>query len=133
MFALLDVTEETEDGRVFHPTQIRSSRVLDAEKLGALLAELRDTLTANNKDKTMLSEILKHLDGHDALYDFADAIVQVRLKMTREMYREELQRLNNMGSLSNVQQEDFNILTGDVEALTRVMAFYGFDEENEDA
>ena len=80
----------------------------------------------------MLNEIIKHLDGHDALYDFADAIVQVRLKMTREMYREELQRLNSMGPLSNVQQEDFNILTGDVEALTRVMAFYGFDEENED-
>ena len=80
----------------------------------------------------MLSEILKHLDGHDALYDFADAIVQVRLKMTREMYREELQRLNNMGALSNVQQEDFNELTGDVEALTRVLNFYGFDEENED-
>ena len=81
----------------------------------------------------MLSEILKHLDGHDALYDFADTIVQVRLKMTREMYREELQRLNNMGALTNVQQEDFNILTGDVEALTRVLNFYGFDEENEDA
>ena len=81
----------------------------------------------------MLSDVLKHLDGHDALYDFADAIVQVRLKMTREMYREELQRLNNMGSLSNVQQEDFNELTGDVEALTRVLNFYGFDEENEDA
>ena len=80
----------------------------------------------------MLSEILKHLDGHDALYDFADAIVQVRLKMTREMYREELQRLDNMGSLSNVQQEDFNDLTGDVEALTRVLNFYGFDEEYED-
>ena len=81
----------------------------------------------------MLSEILKHLDGHDALYDFADAIVQVRLKMTREMYREERQRLNNMRSLSNVQQEDFNILTGHVEALTQVLKFYGFDEENEDA
>lgn len=80
----------------------------------------------------MLSEVLKHLDGHDALHDFADAIVQVRLKMTREMYREELQRLNNMGSLSNVQQEDFNDLTGDVEALTRVLNFYGFDEEYED-
>ena len=80
----------------------------------------------------MLSEILKHLDGHDVLYDFADAIVQVRLKMTREMYREELQRLNNMGSLSNVEQEDLNNLTGDVEALTRVLDLYGFDEENED-
>ena len=52
VFALLDVTEETEDGRVFHPTQIRSSRVLDAEKLGVLLAELRDTLTANNKENS---------------------------------------------------------------------------------
>ena len=52
VFALLDVTEETEDGRVFHPTQIRSSRVLDAEKLGALLAGLRDTLTANNKENS---------------------------------------------------------------------------------
>ena len=49
VFALLDVTEETEDGRVFHPNQIRSSRVLDAEKLDALLAELRDPLTANDK------------------------------------------------------------------------------------
>ena len=52
VFALLDVTEENEDGRVFHPTQIRSSRVLDAEKLGVLLAELRDTLTANNKENS---------------------------------------------------------------------------------
>ena len=41
VFALLDVTEETEDGRVFHPTQIRSSRVLDAEKLESILAELK--------------------------------------------------------------------------------------------
>lgn len=80
----------------------------------------------------MLSDVLKHLDGHDALYDFADAIVQVRLKMTRDMYEDEIQRLNSMGSLSKVQQEDFNILTGDVEALTRVLNFYGFDEENED-
>jgi hypothetical protein len=41
VFALLDVTEETEDGRVFHPNQIRSSRMLDAEKLESILAELK--------------------------------------------------------------------------------------------
>ena len=52
VFALLDVTEETEDGRVFHPTQIRSSRVLDAEKLDALLAELKGTITANDKENS---------------------------------------------------------------------------------
>ena len=80
----------------------------------------------------MLNEIAKHLEGSDDVYDFADAVTVVRLKMTRDMYREELQRLNNMGSLTNVQQEDFNILTGDVEALTRVLNFYKSDEENKD-
>ena len=52
VFDLIEGKEETEDGRVFHPTQIRSSRVLDAEQLGALLAELRDTLTANKKENS---------------------------------------------------------------------------------
>ena len=81
----------------------------------------------------MLSEIIKHLDGSDTMYDFADAVVQVRLKMTRDMYEDEIQRLNSMGSLSKVQQEDFDILTADVEALTRVLGFYGYDdEENND-
>ena len=81
----------------------------------------------------MLSEIAKHLEGSIDMYDFADAVVTVRLKMTRDLYQDEIQRLNSMGSLSKVQQEDFNELTGDVEALTRVLNFYGFDEENEDA
>jgi hypothetical protein len=80
----------------------------------------------------MLSDVLKHLDGHDALYDFADAIVQVHLKMTRDMYEDEIQRLNSMGSLSKVQQEDFSMLKGDVEALTRVLGFYGYDVEETD-
>ena len=80
----------------------------------------------------MLNEIVKHLDGSDALYDFADAVVQVRLKMTRDMYEDEIQRLNSMGSLSKVQQEDFSMLKGDVEALTRVLGFYGYDVEETD-
>lgn len=78
----------------------------------------------------MLNEIIKHLDSSDALYDFADAVVAVRLKMTRDMYEDEIQRLNSMGSLSKVQQEDFDILTADVEALTRVLGFYGYDDED---
>jgi hypothetical protein len=81
----------------------------------------------------MLNEIIKHLDSSDALYDFADAVVAVRLKMTRDMYEDEIQRLNSLGSLSKVQQEDFDILTADVEALTRVLGFYGYDDaENND-
>lgn len=77
----------------------------------------------------MLSEITKHLDGHHALYDFADAVVQVRLKMTRDMYLEEIERLDNMEKLSEPQMQDYEELSGDIVALTRVINFYGYDDE----
>jgi hypothetical protein len=48
-FALLEITEQKEDGRYFHPTTIRSSRALDAEKLETILAELKRSITANDK------------------------------------------------------------------------------------
>ena len=48
-FILLERTEETDDGRVFHPTIVRSSRALDAEKLKTIMAELKRTVTENNK------------------------------------------------------------------------------------
>lgn len=44
LFRLLDITEETDDGRVFHPNRITSCRVLDAEKLNQVLVELKRTL-----------------------------------------------------------------------------------------
>lgn len=44
LFRLLDITEETDDGRVFHPNQISSCRALDAEKLNKVLIELKRTL-----------------------------------------------------------------------------------------
>jgi hypothetical protein len=49
LFALLEITEQKEDGRYFHPTTIRSSRALDAEKLSKILAELKRSITANDK------------------------------------------------------------------------------------
>ena len=76
----------------------------------------------------MLNEIAKHLEGSNDMYDFADAVVKVRLKMIRDMYQDEIQRLNSLGSLSKVQQEDFDMLTGDVEALNRVILFYGYED-----
>ena len=77
----------------------------------------------------MLNEIIKHLDSSDALYDFADAVVQVRLKMTRDMYREEIERLGFIEELSKGQRQDYQELSGDIIALTRVISFYGYDEE----
>jgi hypothetical protein len=44
LFELLDKTEETDEGRVFHPNQISSCRAVDVEKLGQVLIELRNTL-----------------------------------------------------------------------------------------
>jgi len=81
----------------------------------------------------MLSEICKEIEGSDTMYDFADAVVKVRLKGTRDMYLEEIARLENMEKLSEWQKQDYADLSGDVIAITRVMNFYGFEEkENED-
>jgi len=41
LFALLDITEETDDGRTFHPNTIQSCRILDAEKLDQVLCKLK--------------------------------------------------------------------------------------------
>lgn len=44
LFRLLDITEETDEGRVFHPNRISSCRALDAEKLNQVLEGLKSTL-----------------------------------------------------------------------------------------
>ena len=44
LFRLLDITEETDEGRVFRPNRISSCRALDAEKLNQVLVELKRTL-----------------------------------------------------------------------------------------
>jgi hypothetical protein len=44
LFRLLDITEQTDEGRVFHPNRISSCRALDAEKLEQVLKELKNTL-----------------------------------------------------------------------------------------
>jgi len=50
LFAILEVTEETDEGRVFHPNQIRSCRALDTEKLNTVLADLKRIVNAKSKE-----------------------------------------------------------------------------------
>jgi hypothetical protein len=50
LFALLDKTEETDDGIVFHPNQLRSCRAADTEKLSKILAELRSPMKGQKDD-----------------------------------------------------------------------------------
>ena len=50
LFALLDKREETDDGTVFHPNQLRSCRAADTEKLNKILAELRDPMKGQNDE-----------------------------------------------------------------------------------
>ena len=80
----------------------------------------------------MLSEIYKHLEGSDTMYDFADAVVSVRLKMIRDVYIEEIERLDNLSTLSEPQKKDYEELSGDIVAIQRVLGFYGWTEENND-
>ena len=44
LFMLLDITEETDDGRVFRPNQISSCRAMDAERLDSILVALKHTM-----------------------------------------------------------------------------------------
>lgn len=44
LFRLLDIKEETDEGRVFHPNKISSCRAMDAEKLNQVLQELKNVL-----------------------------------------------------------------------------------------
>ena len=44
LFRLLDITEETDEGRVFRPNKIYSCRALDAEKLEQVLRDLKNVL-----------------------------------------------------------------------------------------
>lgn len=81
----------------------------------------------------MLNEIYKHLEGSDTLYDFADAVMSVRLKMTRDMYLEEIAHLDNLSELSETQKQDYEELSGDIVAIQRVLGFYSLTEENDDA
>jgi len=77
----------------------------------------------------MLNEIIKHLNGSEALYDFVDAVAVVRLKMTRDMYIIELDRLFSMDDLTETQKQDYEQLLGDVVAIDRVLEFYGWTED----
>lgn len=80
----------------------------------------------------MLNEIYKHLEGCDSIYDFADAVIVVRLKMTRDMYLDEIERLNKMQDLNEWQKQDYEELSGDVAAINRVLGFYTWTEDKED-
>lgn len=44
LFRLLDITEETDDGRVYRPVQISCSREQDRVKLEQVLQQLQHTL-----------------------------------------------------------------------------------------
>lgn len=72
----------------------------------------------------MLSEVYKYLEKSESIYDFADAVVVVRLRMTRDLYKEEVQQLTNRTELSAAQQEDLEGLIDDIDALDRVINFY---------
>jgi hypothetical protein len=79
----------------------------------------------------MLNEIYKHLEGSDTVYDFADAVVVVRLKMTRDMYLDEIERLDNLQELNEWQKEDYEDLSADVLAINRVLGFYTWTEDDD--
>lgn len=46
LFELLDKTEESDSGMVFHPNVISSCRVMDCQRINELLMELKNLIKA---------------------------------------------------------------------------------------
>lgn len=80
----------------------------------------------------MLKDIYQYLEKSESIYDFADAVVVVRLKQTRDLYMQELDSLYNLTKLNAAQQEDYETLSSDVLALDRIIKHYDWTEYDND-
>jgi len=80
----------------------------------------------------MLKEIYEYLDKGETIYDFADAVVIVRLRQTRDLYMQELDSLYNLSTLNAAQQKDYETLSGDIVALDRIIKLYDWTGDNND-
>jgi hypothetical protein len=47
-FEILDQTEESDNGRIFHPVQISSVRVLETEKMREVLSKMKEFILVSN-------------------------------------------------------------------------------------
>lgn len=80
----------------------------------------------------MLKDIYQYLEKSESIYDFADAVVVVRLRQTRDLYLEELDRLDKLSTLNDAQQEDYETLSGDIVALDRIIKLYDWTGDDND-
>lgn len=78
----------------------------------------------------MLKDIYQYLEKSESIYDFADAVVVVRLRQTRDLYMQELDRLDKLSTLNDAQQEDYETLSSDVIALDRIIKLYDWTEDS---
>lgn len=80
----------------------------------------------------MLKDIYQYLEKSENICDFADAVVVVRLKLTRDLYMQELDRLYNLTKLNAAQQEDYETLSGDIVAIDRIIKLYDWTGDDND-
>lgn len=80
----------------------------------------------------MLKDIYEYLEKSESIHDFADAVVVVRLRQTRDLYMQELDRLDKLSTLNDAQQEDYETLSGDIVALDRIIKLYDWTGDNND-
>ena len=78
----------------------------------------------------MLKDIYQYLEKSESIYDFADAVVVVRLRQTRDLYMQELDSLYNLTKLNAAQQEDYETISSDVIALDRIIKLYDWTEDS---
>ena len=72
----------------------------------------------------MLTEILKELDGSDALYDLVDAATIAQLRSSLGVCLDELTHLTGKQEVSKGEREYMVEVCEDILALKRVLTFY---------
>ena len=80
----------------------------------------------------MLKDIYQYLEKNESIYDFADAVVVVRLRQTRDMCMQELDRLDKIPILGEFQKQDYEEYAGDIVALDRIIKLYDWTGDNND-
>ena len=95
------------------------------QKIDESVASVLALQIAQNPALEIHQEVVKEfLERHIGWGSLKDALT--------DMYMQELDLLDKLSQLNEAQQEDYETLTGDVVALTRIINIYHWMEDNND-
>ena len=72
-----------------------------------------------------MNKLFENLMRSPAMYDLMDAVVVERLKESRDICIEQRERLDKIKDREPYQEEDWQDMVQDIQALDRLINYYG--------